>query len=126
MKKNAPDNHGFEQIIDIMNEMLKPLTSHRTLIPRRPAATVVAAAYVYPYNEEDDWSQWDFREPARSEWDEDGDYDDDYEEDYDCDDWEDVGDCPDYDPISEDNDRCLFFCPGCGSCMKKHLEEELV
>lgn len=131
MKKNVPNEvllaNAARKLKEAADALAQSAGVTEGCVPLAPPAAFITITHGYPYPEKAEMADFDFRDVLRSIQEAEGcDTDEFDDEDCDCDDWDDEGDCPDYDPISEDNDRCLFLCPCCGTCMKKHLEEELV
>ncbi len=127
MKKKTPEEMTMDQIGQLLNEIVRPLIAYGSKPKSRMSdpdpIVVVSVARFRP--QEPDCTDLDFCDILETlqEAEEARDYDPDDEN---CDDWDEEDDCEDYEPISENNDRCLFLCPGCGTCMKKHLEEDMV
>ena len=117
MNKNKFTEMNDITLADLAESILMQLASMESgpldlptagILPVIVVSAVPIPAILGNAADEDDFDEDDFDEDEG--WDEE-------------DEWEDEEPCSGYEPISEDNDTCLYLCPGCGTCMRQYSEE---
>ena len=108
MKKNVPDERKTKAIL----ELICPLDGRIVKVEDAGDGLVMIYANIAQYPGEEDYADDELL---------DDEFDDDDDELYDDEDYSDVADCyqtcENYRAVSEENWRCINYCPHCRSCM---------
>ena len=94
MRKNVPNEPNMDAILDLLSSLDRDLLK---AIQGQGVSIVVTVSPIAP-DENDDNDEME--------------------------DEDDEGCCPDYEPADDEDGRCVYCCPECGTCLRDYIGEE--